>query len=221
MFYKQAFLPEDYDKSIAAALPYYEEYFNQIADIVTTVFQTPITWLDIGCGTGKMASIAVGNHQVKNIVCCDNSPQMLRIAKERICSSSVEFLEIPIQGLQYDSKFDVITAILLNHYLRYEDRITSIKNCYNALKKNGLLFTVENFAPNNNVMKNLYLERWKIYQYNNGKDEKECEKHIQRYNTAYFPITITEQIHLLQECGFENVEVFWCSYMQVGILGIK
>lgn len=44
-------------------------------------------------------------------------------------------------------------------------------------------------------MKNLYLERWKIYQYNNGKDKKEC--------------------------GFEDVEVFWCSYMQVGILGIK
>lgn len=49
-----------------------------------------------------MASIAVGNPQVKNMVCCDNLPQMLRIAKERICSSSVEFLEIPIQGLQYD-----------------------------------------------------------------------------------------------------------------------
>lgn len=221
MFYKQAFLPEEYDKGIAATLPYYEEYFKQIADIVTTVFQTPIAWLDIGCGTGKMASIAVGNPQVKNMVCCDNSPQMLRIAKERISSYSVEFLEIPIQGLQYDSKFDVITAILLNHYLRYEDRITSIKNCYNALKKNGLLFTVENFAPNNDVMKNLYLERWKIYQYNNGKDEKECEKHIRRYNTEYFPITIMEQLHLLQECGFENVEVFWCSYMQVGILGIK
>ena len=35
---KQAFLPEEYDKSIAATLPYYEEYFKQIADIVTTVF---------------------------------------------------------------------------------------------------------------------------------------------------------------------------------------
>lgn len=221
MFCKQAFLPEEYDKSIVATLPYYEEYFKQIADIVTIVFQSPITWLDIGCGTGKMAGIAIKNPQVKNMICCDNSPQMLRIAKEHICSPSVEFLEIPIQGLQYDSKFDVITAILLNHYLKYEDRITSIKNCYNALKKNGLFFTVENFAPNDDVIKSLYLERWKIYQYNNGKEKKECEKHIQRYNTEYFPITIMEQIHLLQESGFKNVEIFWCSYMQIGILGIK
>lgn len=216
---KQAFLPEEYDKSIVTTLPYYEEYFKQIADIVATVFHTPIAWLDVGCGTGKMASVAVQNLQVKNMVCCDDSPKMLKIAKERI--SNVEFLEIPIQNLQYDLDFDVITAILLNHYLEYEDRIVSIKNCYNALKKNGLLFTVENFAPNNDRMKNLYLERWKNYQYHSGKSEKESQNHILRYNTEYFPITIMEQIHVLQECGFENVEIFWCSYMQVGIVGIK
>lgn len=129
MFCKQAFLPEEYDKSIIATLPYYEEYFKQIADIVTIAFDIPITWLDIECGTGKMASIAIENSQLKNMVCCDSSPQMLKIAKERICSPSVDFTEIQIQELQYDSKFDVITAILLNHYLRYKDRITSIKNC--------------------------------------------------------------------------------------------
>ena len=35
---RQAFSPEKYDTEIVAALPYYEEYFKQIADIVTTVF---------------------------------------------------------------------------------------------------------------------------------------------------------------------------------------
>ena len=63
MFYKQTFLPEEYDKGIAATLPYYGEYFKQIADIVTIVFQTPVTWLDIGCGTGKMLE-AEGIHKV-------------------------------------------------------------------------------------------------------------------------------------------------------------
>lgn len=221
MMQKQAFLPEKYDRGIVATLPYYEEYFKQIVDIVHTVFHIPIEWLDIGCGTGKMADIAVKNLQVKNMVCCDNSPQMLKIAKEHICSSKVDFLETSIQNLEYNSDFDVITAILITHYLEYEDRVTSIRNCYNALKKNGLFFTVENFAPANDVFKTLYMERWKNYQYKNGKSEEECQSHMLRYNTEYFPITITEQIRVLQKCGFKNVEIFWCSYMQVGILGIK
>ena len=54
-------------------------------------------WLDIGCGTGKMADTAVKELQIKNIVCCDNSTQMLKIAKKHICSSKVDFSEVSIQ----------------------------------------------------------------------------------------------------------------------------
>lgn len=221
MFHKQAFLPEEYDKGITRTLPYYEEYFKQIIDIVRTGFSASIDWLDIGCGTGKMADAAMKNSQVRHMICCDISPKMLKTAKERVDSSCVEFLEMSAQGLQYHAEFDVVTAILLHHYFSYEDRLVSIKNCYKALKKNGFLFTVENFAPSNDRIKNLYLQRWKSYQYNNGKSEKECQEHILRYNTEYFPIPIQEQIEIFRKCGFENVEIFWCSYMQVGILGIK
>ena len=168
-----------------------------------------------------MADMAIRNLQVKNMICCDNSLQMLKMAKEHVRSSKVDFSETSIQNLKYESNFDVITAILIIHYLEYEDRIASIRNCYNALKKNGLFFTIENFAPNNDGFKRLYLERWKHYQCENGKSEEECQNHIVRYNTQYFPVTIMEQMHVLQKCGFKNVEIFWCSYMQVGILGIK
>lgn len=219
--FKQAFSPEKYDKGIVATLPYYEEYFMQIVDIAQTVLHTPVSWLDIGCGTGKMADIAIQNLPVKNMLCCDHSPQMLKIAKERIGCSNVEFLETSIQNLRYDSEFDVVTAVLLNHYFKYENRISNIKNCYNALRKNGLFFTVENFAPSSDRMRALYLERWRKYQRKNGKSEKECQNHMLRYNTKYFPITIAEQIEIFQKCGFEEVEIFWCSYMQVGIWGIK
>lgn len=221
MMQKQAFSPEKYDKNIAITLPYYEEYFKQITDIVHTAFPMPVTWLDIGCGTGKMADLAMKNLPVKKMVCCDNSPQMLKTAKEHVSSLKVDFREISIQNLQFDSDFDIITAVLVTHYLKYEDRIVSIRNCYNALKKNGMFFTVENFAPNNDIFKRLYLERWKNFQRENGKSEEECESHILRYNTEYFPVTIMEQMQVLQKCGFNNIEIFWCSYMQVGILGMK
>ena len=214
MLRKQAFSPEKYDKKIVATLPYYEEYFKQIIEIVHTAFHIPIAWLDIGCETGKMADMVIRNLQVENMICCDNSPQMLKIAKERVCSPKVDFQKTLIQNLQYDSDFDVITAILITHYLEYEERIVSIR-------KNGLFFTVENFAPNNDIFKRLYLKRWKNYQCENGNSEEECQSHVLRYNTEYFPVTIMEQIHILQKCGFKNVEIFWCSYMQVGILGIK
>lgn len=57
-------------------------------------------------------------------------------------------------------------------------------------------------------MKKLYLKRWEKYQYGNGKSIKECEEHLSRYGTEYFPITIQEQIRILKECGFRGIEIF-------------
>ena len=176
MLRKPAFSPEKYDKNIVATLPYYEEYFKQIIEIVHTAFSMPIEWLDIGCGTGKMADMAIRNIQVENMTCCDNSPQMLKIAKERACSSKVDFRESLIQNLQYDSDFDVITAILITHYLEYEERIVSIRNCYNALKKNGLFFTVENFAPNNDIFKKIIFGAMEKFSVQKWKKRRRMSK---------------------------------------------
>ncbi len=210
-----------YDKDILNTIPYYDEVYNQIADVVSAAFSNkPVSWLDIGCGTGKMAKVAFEQCNVAKMICTDNSSAMLEAARQKISFSGVEFLKLPVEEINYDLQFDVITSILVNHYMTYEERMIAVSNCHHALKEGGVFITFENFAPCDDVMKNLYLKRWKKYQYSKGKSIKECEKHLSRYNTEYFPITIQEQIKILRDCGFMSVEIFWCSYMQVGILAI-
>lgn len=219
---KAAFSVESYDRDILNTIPYYEEVYHQIADVVSAAFLNKVVfWLDIGCGTGKMAKVALEQCNVEKMICIDNSSAMLEVARQKISSSYVEFLKLSTEEINYNSQFDVITAILVNHYLAHEERMIVAKNCYNALKKEGIYITFENFAPCDETMKNLYLKRWEKYQYSKGKSIKECEKHLSRYNTEYFSITIQEQIRILKQCEFRSIEIFWCSYMQVGILARK
>lgn len=219
---KAAFSAENYDRDILNTIPYYDEVYNQIADAVSTAFiNKAVSWLDIGCGTGKMAKVAFEQCNVEQMICIDNSASMLKAARQKIGFSGVEFLNLPIEEINYDSQFDVITSVLVNHYMTYEERRIAVRNCYHALEEEGILITFENFAPCDETMRKLYLERWKKYQYSKGKSIKECEKHLSRYNTEYFPITIQEQIKILRDGGFLSVEIFWCSYMQVGILARK
>lgn len=216
---KMAFSAESYDRNILNTIPHYDEVYNQISDAVSVAFSNKaVSWLDIGCGTGKMAEVAFEQCNVEKMICTDNSSAMLKVAKQKINFSSVEFLNLPIEEINYDSQFDVITSILVNHYMTCKERMIAVRNCYHALKEEGIFITFENFAPCDEAMKTLYLKRWKKYQYSKGKSIKECEKHLSRYNTEYFPITIQEQIKMLRDCGFMSVEIFWCSYMQVGIL---
>lgn len=53
-----AFCAEEYDEKIKKTLPYYEEFYRQVIDVVKAKFDCPVKWLDMGCGTGKMAEEA-------------------------------------------------------------------------------------------------------------------------------------------------------------------
>ncbi len=211
----------EYDRQIKRTLPFYEEMFQQVVDIVRILNLQSLRWLDVGCGTGKMAGIVLNNFDIQKMVCIDVEQEMLERAESFCNNEKVEFLQCDVRELPYQEIFDIVTAVQVNHYFKRDDRITAIKKCYNALKDDGIYISFENFAPDSKEGTKLYLERWKQFQIANEKSKEEADSHIRRYGRDYFPITISESIKLLKECGFCMAEILWVSYMQVGILARK
>lgn len=218
---KSAFSSIVYDREIKQTLPYYDEFYEQVIELVKNLKYNPVRWLDIGCGTGKMGSVAFENVDLEKFVFCDSSEEMIRIAKERFKCYNAEFSVCDVQKLVYANEFDVITAIQVNHYFHMDERKIALQNIYEALKDNGVFVSFENFAPFTDLGKRVYLEKWKKYQMKQGKSVEECEKHIKRYGEDYFPVSIPENMELMRNCGFKVVEILWLSNMQVGLWGIK
>ncbi len=211
----------EYDKQIKRTLPFYEEMFRQVVDIVRILNLQSLRWLDVGCGTGKMARTVLDNFDIQKMVGIDVEKEMLERARGLCNDQKVKFLQYDVRELPYQEMFDIVTAIQINHYFRKDERIAAMKNCYDALSKNGIYISFENFAPDSEEAAALYLERWKEFQIANGKTKEDADLHIKRYGQNYFPISISESIGLLKDCGFRMVEILWVSYMQVGILARK
>ena len=216
-----AFNSIEYDNKIKQTLPYYDDFYKQIIELVKIFNNSAVRWLDVGCGTGKMGSIAFENIELEKFVFCDCSDDMIKIVKERFNFQNAEFSVCDVQELAYANEFDVITAIQVNHYLNKSSRKTAITKYYTALKNNGLFISFENFAPFTDLGKSIYLEKWKRYQIEQGKSLDESNKHIERYGKEYFPISLSENMELMKNCGFKIVEILWISNMQVGLWGIK
>ena len=209
----------EYDEKIKKTLPYYEEFYKQVVDIVNIQFHRPMTWLDIGCGTGKMEEVAFESCNIEKLVACDISGKMIEIVKNRF--EKIPCITASIFDLCDNMQFDVVTAIQVFHYLQKQERLEAIKKCYTLLKPNGIFITFENFAPNSECGKYLFLERWKSFQLSQRKSSEETDEHSGRYGKEYFPITIPEHLKIMKQCGFANSEILWVSNMQVGLLGIK
>ena len=188
---RSAFQSDEYDKKIKQTLPYYEDFYRQITELVKACHFKTLNWLDVGCGTGKMAACALSDFAVERFVFLDSS------------------------------EFEVITAVQVNHYLQREERKTALRNYYAALKERGIYVAFENFALYTDTGRKIGLERWKEYQQRQGKSVEEAGKHISRYGKDYFPISLTEQLELMHECGFQIAEILWVSGMQAGIWGMK
>lgn len=212
-----------YDQKIEKTIPFYSEFSEQIFQLVQAVGFTEASWLDTGCGTGTMVQKAANRFPMYHFTLCDPSKEMIEQSKKKLTEvSQIEaYYVCGSDTLNMTEQFDIVTAVQCHHYLQPEGRKKAVQNCYRALKKSGMFLAFENFAPGSEAAKQLALTRWGTYQQAHGKTEQEAAEHLARYGKNYFPITLCEHLALLQECGFAEAEVFWLSYMQLGIYGIK
>lgn len=220
-------LPEDYDAQISGVLPYYLSFHQETIKLVKSLPSNPKIWMDTGCGTGSLVNKAIEEFPNTKFLLLDPSEGMLKQAKQKLSSypaGSLEFLKVsPTQEFsqELEEKPDVITAIQCHHYLNLEGRARATGICYNLLRDGGIYITFENIRPLTEEGVVVGKRYWGNFQSAYGRNEEEIEKHLKRFGTEYFPITVEQHLKLLRDTGFKTVELFWYSYMQAGFYCIK
>lgn len=212
---------KEYDKKINATIPYYQEFYDQTLDIIEQCGYKSMRWLDLGCGTGTLEQLAFRKFKDVSFVLVDPSEKMLEQAKEKLNSEDITYLCESSDRIDFTADFEVVTAIQSHHYMKDMQRLQATKKVWEALKEGGIYICFENVVPEDEEVKSFELLRWGRYQQTHGKTEEEARAHNARCGVNYFPMTVKEHIDLLKEVGFKKVHVFWQSYMQMGIYGIK
>lgn len=220
-------LPEDYDARISSVLPYYSSFHQETIRLIKSLPSSPRIWIDTGCGTGSLVNRAINEFPGTKFLLLDPSEGMLEQAKQKLSSCPAEsliFLKAsPTQEFsqELEEKPDVITAIQCHHYLSREGRARATSVCYNLLKESGIYIVFENIRPLTEEGVTIGKRYWGSFQSAHGRGKEEIKKHLERFDTEYFPLTVEEHLKLLREAGFRAVELFWYSYMQAGFYCIK
>ena len=215
-----------YDELIIRTIPYYNQFHEETIHVVKSYIPWPKIWLDTGCGTGSLVDKCLSAFPETEFILSDPSKAMLEVAKEKLSGSAdrVRFLKpAATQDLasNISIKPDVITAIQSHHYLSAPDRKKSTEVCFDLLAADGIYIPFENIAPMTKAGIETGKKNWGEFQLSKGKSKEEIRKHLARFGTEYFPITIEEHLSLYRSCGFRVVEMLWYSCMQAGFYCIK
>ena len=219
---KSAFAVDQYDENVRKVIPFYDEIYEQIFSVIQAYGgDRPLAVLDTGCGTGNLGAMALERLNFLELVLCDPSEKMLADAQGKLKNLVCEFHCFGSEKLDFENRFDVVTAIQSHHYFDKATRETAVKNCFKALKSGGIFICFENTAPFTECGVNNMLKRLEDFEIKAGRTPEEVKSHSARYNREFFPITIKEHLELLEKTGFAVAELFWHSYMQSGFYAVK
>lgn len=224
MQHKPTNAPKDYDKGVVKTIPLYDELHRQTLDLAGRGGTQPRAWLEAGCGTGTFAEKAAARYPGVELSLIDPMEDMLSVAREQL-RGNASVKDIRLAGSENadypDASFDIATAILAHHYFQPEGRRRATENIFRMLKPGGMFVTIEHVAPQTERGLEIALARWRDFQIEAGKTPEKAAQQVARYGEEYFPITVDSHLALLRECGFAVAELFWYSYGQAGVYGIK
>jgi tRNA (cmo5U34)-methyltransferase len=211
----------DYEVEVERTIPFHAEIMRTAIDVVlTAVNSAPRSWLDTGCGPGKLVEMAQELSPTTAFWMADPSDEMLAIARtrhptlapERIVTRSSE--DLP-EREYFGGPLDAITAVQSHHYGDAHARERAVSRCRGLLEPGGVLVIFENVRAETEEGHELQRKRWAAWQRRAGRDEATVKRHLDREGKAFFPIRVSEHMTLLSRTGF-RAELVWRAYGQAG-----
>ncbi|HOW06013.1 methyltransferase domain-containing protein [Methanospirillum hungatei] len=181
-------------------------YYDHIAGAVLGRINSSGHLLDIGCGTGLFLERYLKEGTDRTATGIDISPGMIKKARERYPDLPYVVGNAELLPFESDS-FDSISSLLAFSYLQNPGQ--SLKDCYRVLVPGGRLAVCT-------LGKNIFTSSLPAL-YSIGAKMKIRRVGVGSFAEHYY--SAKEMYDLLDKAGFEEIEIFKCSFAHFNLAG--
>lgn len=169
--------------------------------------------LVLGAGGGLELKVFAQAQPGWRFLGVDPSAQMLQLAEDTLgpLASRVELLEGYIDSTPA-TEFDGATCLLTLHFLSAEQRLHTLAELRRRLKPGAPLIVAHHSFPQSKGEKSRWLDRYAAFAVSSGIAREDATRAIDAID-ARLPLLSPEQdVALLQEAGFEAIELFYAAF---------
>lgn len=213
-----------FDEHVKQSVPMYEEMHNLIADMSAWFLNDDTNVYDIGTSTGKVIKSLLDRYPNKEVryLGIDSSLDMCKKAKETL--SEYKNVQIVNEDVSHGYEFQnasLITAILTIQFIQERYRQGLINRIYEGLNKGSGFIMVEKVIGSNARFNEIWTDLYHEMKLKNGLTEQHVFAKAKAIRGVLKPYTVDENIELLQNAGFKDIDVFFKWNNFVGFVAIK
>ncbi|HDR7668116.1 Uncharacterized protein BCZB5J_04556 [Bacillus cereus] len=218
-----------YERTIPLKIPGYFTLYEMVNHFLLTTLpkenMNP-NLLVIGAGGGQeILSIGKQNSNL-SFTGVDPSESMLQLAKKRIENESVQnhidFVHGTIHSLLTNPLFDAATCMLVLHFIpTIEEKQELLNEISNRLKSGAPFFlSTINGVPHTSMF-SAQLNAWRNHMMQNQIPLEDWNRFENSFETEIFPISETNLLTIMEECGFTQITRFFTSFLIDGYVAFK
>lgn len=215
-----------FDDMVQRSVPFYREMQRMMGEIAAD-FATPDTRLfDLGCSTGTtLLNMDKQLDSSVTFVGVDESEDMLALCDRNLTAAGVsrEYRLIRAnlnQGIELENT-SVVSMCLTLQFIRPLYRTKLIKQIYEQLLPSGCLLLVEKVLGEDSIFNRLFIKYYYDYKKRNGYTDLSISQKREALENVLIPYKLNENLGLLTEVGFKNIDVFFKWHNFAGIVAVK
>lgn len=199
-----------FDDMVSRSVPLYREVVACAAHWAREYYQEGTRIIDVGCSTGTFIEL-LGQFlkQPAHLVGIDNSAPMLEKAREKLQRlPPTHELEL-ICSSATDCSFDNSSVVVMNYTLQFlpvNQRRQLLEKIYQGLQPGGLLFLSEKIKSASPQFQETMTRHYEAFKTHNGYARSEIERKKEALENVLVPLTEQQQIAMLQDCGFSQID---------------
>lgn len=215
-----------FDDMALRSIPLYRESLEAMGQWVRRQVQPGGVVYDLGCSTasGLVACMAAVEPSHCRFVGVDNSASMIERASLKLESLfPTHTWSLQCCDLQA-CELDQAQAVLLSYVLQFvptRERTALLRRAYDALPSGGMVFLSDKLrlegAVSGSVMTDLYHEFKEVQ----GYSKLEIERKRRALEEVLVPLSLEEELALLEQAGFSEIEIVLKWNQFVSLVAIK
>jgi tRNA (cmo5U34)-methyltransferase len=215
-----------FDDMVTRSVPFYTEMQRMIVEMARD-FGTPGSAVyDLGCSTGTtFANIHPHLDPTVRFVGFDNSQEMLDKCRSKLAAEGVDRpLDLRCRDLNEGADIEdasLVSLVLTLQFIRPLNRTKLIADIYRGLRPQGCLLLVEKVLAEESLFNRLFIKYYYDLKRREGYSDTEIAQKREALENVLIPYKLQENIKLLRDSGFREVDVFFKWYNFCGIVAVK